>query len=199
MPRVTVADKGGQIVKRSTSSGNTAFWLAGWGLMFLNGWLAWTCWAQWDQAYASQTQLAHLERLASKIEALRKNPIQVEEGARTNDALAQLVETAARQVNLNPEQIVRIDPSESRRIEKTPYLEQRTSIELREIPLRKIVEFSLALEQSGKGIDVPTLSIRIPAGVEPTANKEELWNAQILLTCRNYEASIPTSPVSKLP
>lgn len=169
------------------------FALAALGLLVVDGWLGWVCWNQWDQARLADAQFVHLAGLADQIERLRRNPLQIEEGARSHEALARLVETAARQVNLSPEQIVQIDPSEPRRLEKTPYLEQRTSLELREVRLQQIVEFAMALEASGQGLDVPTLALRIPAAGDSPAN-EERWNAQLLLTCRIYDGSLPPSP-----
>ncbi len=179
-----------------SSRPQTAFGVALCGLVIANVWLGWTSWSQWEQAQAAWAQERHLERLAQKIEVLRDRPVQIEEGLRTSDALARLVETSARQVGLNPEQIVRIDPGDPRRIEQTPYLEQRTNVELREIPLRKLVEFSMALEHSGMGMLVSSLSTRVPPGVDSAEILEELWNAQLLLTGRIYADNVPPSPPS---
>lgn len=163
------------------------------GLILANGWIGWTCWIHREQAFAAQAQVQHLVVLAEKIESLRRNPVRVEQGARTGDALARIVESAARQAGLNPEQIVRIDPGEMRQLGDSPYLEQRTDVELREASLQKIVEFTLAVEGSGTSMDVPTLSLRVPSGPDSPAGTEELWNAQVLLTSRIYQPKIPAS------
>ncbi|WP_010583126.1 hypothetical protein [Schlesneria paludicola] len=177
---------------------HSAFWLALLGLVVTNAWVGWNCWILADQAQAAVRQLTHLKRLERQIEELREHPIQLEEGTRSSDALARLVETAAKQAKINPEQIVRIDPGDPRRIEKTSHLEQKTSVELREIPLRQLVEFSLALEETGAGMHLPSLSLRVPVGTDVQSNTEELWNAQIILTCYVYDGSITNSPTTSL-
>lgn len=181
-------------MKQSASRGHTAFGLACFGLLLANGGLGWLCWTAWEQAFSAETQTVRLEQLTRQIDALRQNPIQVEEGARSRDALARLVEASALQAQLDSTQIVRIDPGESRRIEQTPYLEQRTNVEIRETTLQKIIEFALALEQAGHGLAVTSLSCRVPAGAETPARTEELWNAQLLLTSHIYEGNVPSPP-----
>lgn len=183
----------GRRLKRSS-----AFWLALGGLLIAISWISWNCWILANQSTAATSQLRHLKRLERHIEKLREHPIQLEEGTRSSDALARLVEAAAKQAKINPEQIVRIDPGDPRRIEKTSHLEQKTTVEIREIPLRQLVEFSLALEVSGAGMHLPSLSLRVPVGTDSQSNNEELWNAQIILTCYVYDGSITNSPSTSL-
>ncbi len=175
------------------------FWLAFLGLLLANGWIGWTCWIQSDQVRAAQLQVMQLEGVANRIEGLRQHPAKVEQGAQTGEALARIVETAAQTVGLNPEQIVRIDPGEPRRLAETPYLEQRTDVELREATLRKIVEFTIALGNTSDSMEVPILSLRVPSGTETPPGGEELWNAQFLLTSRIYEPKIPAASPSQTP
>ena len=117
--------------------------------------MGWTCWSQYEQAQLSQVQLATINHLAANIESLRQSPVRVDEGVQSSDALAVIVETSAKQVGLNPQQIVRIDPGEPRRIGESPYLEQKTDVEVRDASLRQIVEFILTLEDGGNGLSVP--------------------------------------------
>lgn len=186
-------------MKGERTSTLSPFWIAAVGLLLANGWIGWTCRIQYDQAQRAQDQSLQLESLAEKIERLRQSPAKVEQGAHTGDALARIVETTAKEVGLNPAQIVRIDPGEPRRLADSPYLEQRTDVELREATLRNIVEFTIAVSGSETGMDVPILSLRVPTGTETPPNGEELWNAQFLLTSRIYEPKIPAASPSQTP
>ncbi len=179
-------------------SSKTPFFIAVLGLAALNGWFGWEYWARREQAQDAEAQLAAVSNLAQKIEKLKSAPLQVNEGAQSTSALAQLVESKVKSVNLKPEQIAHIVPGEPRRIGETPYLEQATDVELRQASLKSIVEFTIALGQSGPGIAVPSLSLRVPPGTE-NASGEELWNAQLTLTSRIYAPKIPAPSLSNSP
>ena len=161
------------------------------GLLLANVWTGWTCWIRQEQTVAAQAQVQRVATIAEKIKVLRRNPVRVEQAARTGDAIARIVESAAKQVNLNPDQIVRIDPGETRQLGDLPYVEQRTDVEVRESSLQRIIELAIAIEDAGVSMDVPMLSLRVPSGVENPNTTEELWNAQILLTSRIYQPKIP--------
>lgn len=186
-------------MSESRQSRMSLFWFALLGLLLANGWIGWTTWIQRDQAQAAQAQAIHLAGLAEQIEQLRRSPTQVDAGARSSDALARIVEQAAQAAGLNLENIVRIDPGEPRRLADSPYLEQRTDVELREVSLARIVEFTIALGREETGLDVPTLALRLPGGLENPAQGEELWNAQILLTSRIYDPKIPGASPAQTP
>lgn len=169
------------------------------GLTALNSWFGWECLARREQALDAQTQVASVKDLARKIEGLRAAPVRVEEGARSDDAIGQLVESKVKSVNLRPDQIVHIIPGEPRRIADLPYVEQATAIELREAPLKQIVEFTIAIGSSGPGVTVPSLSLSIPPGSAETAMGEERWNAQLTLTSCIYAPKIPAPSLSTPP
>lgn len=183
----------------SSKQGNTLFVWACVGLLGADLWLGRATWQHWEQSQAAESQIAELERTARQILELRDRPIKVETDLRTSDALARLVEEGAKQVGLKSEQIVQIDPGDPRRVAETEYLEQRTEVELREATLRQIVEFTIALEKTGKSLTVPQLSLRVPPGQETATGPQELWNAQLLLTSRIYEPKIPPPSLSKSP
>ena len=155
------------------------------------GWLWMRSRQDWTQA---RDQLTLCQALANEIQMLRSAPIRFEEGARTSDALAQLVESSSQKANLGSDPIVHIAPGEPRRVGDSPYQEQLTEVELREVTLRQVLEFALVVGRSGPSIHCSTLTLRVPPGTEESLGEGELWNAQVLLTTYNYAPKIPPSP-----
>lgn len=150
---------------------------------------------QLSQAIAAEAQVRQLKLVANQIESLRRAPVRVEQGVRTGEALARIIETSAKKAGLSPELIVRIDPGDVRQLGDSPFFEQRTDVELREAPLQKVIEFAIAVENAGTSMEVPNLSLRLPGGLEDTTLTDELWNAQLLLTSRIYQPKI-SAPLS---
>ncbi len=172
-------------------SSRTLFLLLLLPLGLFDVWAGWNWHASREDAFAARGHWAASENLALKIEALRTSPVQVEEQVQSRADLARLVETAANEVGLERTRIVRIDPGDPRRLAESDYLEQGTDIELREVPLKQVVEFTIVLGNSGPGLGVSTLSLRVPPGADATPQNQELWNVQLLLTSRSYDPKIP--------
>lgn len=173
-------------------------WLV--AVMFLAAFVGWAAW-QWQQSrdelgFATD-QWREVEALAGKIEELRDAPARYEETLRSNEALAELVEDSARLTKLPTDRIVQISPSEPRRVGDSPYKEQLTELELREITLRQLVELTLAILQADPGVSVSTLSLRVPPGNrEATADgqADEFWNVQLHLTSQFYAPILAAPP-----
>ncbi|MCA9077768.1 MAG: hypothetical protein KDA93_22265 [Planctomycetaceae bacterium] len=173
-------------------------WLV--AVMSLTAFGGWTAW-QWKQSrdelrFATE-QWREVDTLARKIEELRDAPAKYEETLRTNEALAELVENSARLTKLPTDRIVQIAPSEPRRVGDSPYKEQLTELELREITLQQLVELTLAILQADPGVSVSTLSLRVPPGNREAAADEqtdEFWNVQLHLTSQFYAPILAAPP-----
>jgi hypothetical protein len=157
-------------------------------------------WAGWEWA-CSQQELAVVRQetsdsaaLGQRINSLREAPIKVEETARTGDALARLVESAAQQAGLPNDRIVHVAPAEPRRIGDSPYLEQTTAVELRAVSLRQLTEFSISLGNKEPRITIPTVALRVPPGEANSNTANELWNVQLTLTAHVFAPKMPTPP-----
>ena len=163
-------------------------------LVLFDGWALW----QWDSARQQldweQAQLAAADRLANSIRALRRSPEKLEPNARSADSLAKLVEGAAQQVGLGTDRIVHVAPSEPRRVGNTPYLEQMTAVELRNVTLKQMVDLTQAVSRNAPRLMVSTISVRMPPAESNSANRNELWNAELTLTGHLYEPKMPPPP-----
>ncbi|MEZ6048705.1 MAG: hypothetical protein R3C11_24635 [Planctomycetaceae bacterium] len=147
-----------------------------------------------ESAIASKQQYAQVERIVQQIQLLRESPVEVLETQQSDAAIVQEVETASRQQGIKQQQLMSITPAKPRRIAETPYLEQQTKIILREVSLKQVIGFVLALtENSGAGFEIPELSFRTPPSFNAaeTTPKEEFWNVDLLLTSHLYEPKIP--------
>jgi hypothetical protein len=171
--------------------------LIGAGLLCLLGFDGWALW-QWtstrQQLDFDEQQIAATNRLADSIRALRRSPAKLEVTARSADSLAKLIEASAQQVGLGTDRIVHVAPTEPRRIGNTPYLEQTTAVELRDVSLKQVVDLTQALGQAAPRLAIPSISIRMPPSEANSSAKGELWNIELTLTGHLYEPKMPASP-----
>jgi hypothetical protein len=166
------------------------------GLCLLAGdvWVAWQWTSSQQQLGADQQQFAADNQLARSIEALRRSPEKLEATARSADSLAKLIEAAAQQVGVGTDRIVHVAPSEPRRIGNTPYLEQTTVVELRDVSLKQLVDLTQAVGRVAPRMTIPSVSIRMPHSESNLLSRGELWNVELTLTGHLYEPKIPASP-----
>ena len=157
-------------------------------------------WAGWEWA-CSQQELAIVREqnfdsaaLGQRIASLRTGPLKVEETARTGDALARLVESAAQVAGLPNDRIVHVAPGEPRRVGDSPYLEQTTAVELRAVTLRQLVELTVATGKKEPRITIANVALRMPPGDVNSNPAHELWNVQLTLTAHVFAPKIPILP-----
>lgn len=151
------------------------------GLALLTAW-SWSCLAASAAASRLATEdLLECRRLAQEIKRLGKSPQKASLEARSSTQLTKLVEESARSAQLSPQSVVAIDPQPARRMGETGYREQLTHVELREMTLRQLVTFLLALSDEGSGIEVASLRLRAPRD-EKTVENNETWAAEVTLT-----------------
>lgn len=160
-------------------------------LCLFDGWAFWQWAANRQQALDATSQLESCQDLALEIEMLRLEPLRADEGTRSSDSLAALVQKVAKTTGLNPDRIVHISPTEPRRVADSPYQEQTTDVELREISLRQLIEFTLTIADTSPGLHVPKVALGVPPGSEKVNGDKEMWNAQLMLTSHIYAPKIP--------
>jgi len=159
-----------------------------------DAWVGWD-WTVGQQELASdQEHLAVCEELGGRIEIIRDAPVKVDETARTGDALAKLIESAAQQAGVDADRIVHVAPAEPRRLGDSPYLEQATAIELREVTLRQLIEMTLAIGRLAPRLKVGSASLRTPPGEPIQGDTRELWNVQLVLTAHIYSPKTAPAP-----
>lgn len=163
-------------------------------LCLVDGWAGWRWAACQGELAMAREDVSGCEELGQRIESLRGAPVKVEETARTGDALAKLVESAAQDAGLTSDRIVHVAPVEPRRIGDSPYLEQTTAVELRAVTLRQLIEFSLSLGHKEPRIKIPSVSFRTPPGDANTNIGPELWNVQLTLTAHVFAPKMPAPP-----
>ena len=136
----------------------------------------------------SVEQWQECRELVKQIERLRDQPRQAADAFRSASQLAQVMEATAHAVGVAPERIVRIDPRSTRRIGDTPYQEQPTRVELRELTLEQIVSFLRKVVQEERGTEVAELRLKpartggVDAEKSHTSGQVELWDAEVTLT-----------------
>lgn len=165
-------------------------------LILAVGWCAW----QWQIAEAeavfARQQLAECERLARRIFRLRRAPARFEDSLRSNDALARLVEDGVKLAGVETRNISEISPGEPRRIGDTPYKEQLTTVQLREITLPQLIAFLLSVPEVDRAIQIGTVNLRAPIGGNSAVSRQptaELWNTELTLTSRFYAPIVETA------
>lgn len=128
--------------------------------------------------------------LVQQIEQLRTAAVK-QDSAIAADSLAKSIETAATSTGLANDRIVHIAPRPPRQIPDSPYLEQVTEIELREIGFSDLIRFMAAITGNGTHVHIPQLSLRAPPQVAlNTSNETEKWNAQLTLTTYAQTTSV---------
>lgn len=163
-------------------------------LILVDGWAGWRWTGRQEEFAMAREQASNCDDVGRQIDSLRGAPAKVEETARTGEALAKLVESAAQEAGLSNDRIVHVAPAEPRRIGDSPYLEQTTAVELRAVTLRQLIEFSLSLGRKEPRIKIPAVALRTPPGDINANNGRELWNVQLTLTAHVFAPKMPTPP-----
>lgn len=142
-----------------------------------------------DAATSAARALADCQRLARRIEAAR-GP------AGSSDAeVARTIESAAKAAELPDESVERIEPGSPKRLGDTPFVEQPTTVELRDVELRQLFRFlhALAAAEGPGAPGVGLKDIRLTAPASPTADRD-VWSVQGTVTHRMY-APVETKTV----
>lgn len=142
---------------------------------------------------AAQTATANVEacrQLAMQIANLKARPSRAALESRSTTDFTQRVEKAAQNAGLAQDSILRIDPQPARRVEDTTYLEQPTTLELRDISLQHLTTFLLALTADDSSPIVSALRLTVPRQ-QATRGEGEPWHAEVTLTHLIFSPETP--------
>ena len=95
-------------------------------------------------AAAAERSLADCRQLARQIRAAQAGPQKAELAQRPVEELSQLVESWTKQVGIEAERLVRVEPHVPRRVGDTDYLEHGAKVELRDVTLLQLTSFPTA-------------------------------------------------------
>lgn len=132
-------------------------------------------------ARAAADSLAECQAIAADIATLRRQPSKVTLQAHSVTELSSQVEQAMKFAQLPANCLVRVDPQPARRMTASDFKEQPTSLELRAVTLKQLIQFLHKLESNGAGLR--TKSLQLAASVKIAADgAAETWNVQVVLT-----------------
>lgn len=118
---------------------------------------------------------------SSKIIELKEKPVLVSSQTHSSAQIAQTIKSAMTFAEIPEENLVRVEPRSSKRIEKTPYLEQLSHLELQNITMEQLIRFLHRLSTLGQ-LEANDLRLRESAVSSPETTGLEYWNAEIILT-----------------
>lgn len=135
---------------------------------------------QRNAAVAAAFNYEKCKQLAARIEDLQAVPAHSSLHRRSSQDLALKVEQAARIAEIGQNTIVRINPQASHRVGKSSYLQQPTSIEIRQVSTEQLAKFLQELSSADSGLQ-PT-SLRLTAPRILSDQQRETWTVEVVLT-----------------
>ena len=158
-----------------------AWWMILYAVLIGTALWAYSTWsASQSEIDDAQNAIQECRQLASKITKLRGKPLRAASEAHSATELARVIEKSAQSAQLPATSLVQIDPQPARRIGTSPYSEQATHLEIRNVTLRQLIAFLRAIVEDQSGCEVAELRLRAPRD-EP-ATTPETWQAEITLS-----------------
>lgn len=148
-------------------------------------WLYFTMDANCEAARVEAENLRVCRELADRVKKMRQRPAQTGTEARSATALALQIENSAKTANIPQAQIVQIDPQPARRLGSSPYKEQPTRVELRDVGMSQLILFIDGLLAGQPGADLAELRLSASEGSNAPAasgGTSERWEAELVLT-----------------
>jgi len=115
-----------------------------------------------------------------RIVDLKKKPELVSGSMSSTAQIAQSVEAAMQDAEIPAVKLVRIEPRSAIRFEKTPFLQQPSHLELREVTLEQLIRFLYVLSFKSR-LEATDLRVHAPRSVAVESGPEH-WNAELVLT-----------------
>ena len=131
-------------------------------------------------AQSAAENLQSCRHLAAQIRSLRERPVQAAMSLQPHSEMASQIEQTAQASQIPQSLIMRIDPQPSQRIEDSPYKQQSTQVELREVNLKQLIAFLLRLHTAPAKLQAEALRLS-PPRLEGTGS-QETWRAEVTLT-----------------
>ncbi|MDR1480177.1 MAG: hypothetical protein LBJ00_14675 [Planctomycetaceae bacterium] len=135
-------------------------------------------------AYEAAGNSKACQELSRRIIELKKKPELISGSMSSTSQIAQSVEAAMVQADISSDKLVRIEPRSAKRFEKTPFLEQPSHLELRDLTMEQLIRFLHALSIQNH-LDTTDLRLHVPRSVAPETGPE-IWNAELVLTNTIY-------------
>lgn len=122
--------------------------------------------------------------LSRRILELKKKPELISGNMSSTAQIAQSVESAMVQAEIPAGKLVRIEPRSAKRFEKTPFLEQPSHLEFREVTMEQLIRFLHAVSTQNH---LETIELRLHAPRSTVSETgPEIWNAELVLTNTIY-------------
>jgi len=144
-----------------------------------------------EQAIRAWSDLEACRQLATRVQQLDRLPRSQTAGPVDPSDLYQRGQRALQQLNVSPDHLVQIVPETPRRIGETAYKEVPTQLVVREMNLRQLVAFLLAMTNEQSTTAVRSLRLFAPRDSENGAQ----WTAEITLSYLVYEPPVTLSVV----
>jgi hypothetical protein len=124
------------------------------------------------------------QEFSRRIVDLKKLPELVSGSMSSTAQIAQSVEAAMVESAITADKLVRIEPRSATRFEKTPFLEQPSHLELRDVTMEQLVRFLHTLQTQNR---LETRDLRLHSSRTQTIeNGPEIWSAELVLTNTIY-------------
>jgi hypothetical protein len=136
------------------------------------------------EAVEAATSANTCQEFSSRIIELKKKPELISGKMSSTAQIAQAVETAMQEAEIPAEKLVRIEPRSAVRFEKTPFLQQPSHLELREVTLAQLIRFLHILSTRNR-LETTDLRIHAPRSAASESGPER-WNAELVLTNTLY-------------
>ncbi len=115
-----------------------------------------------------------------KIVELKKKPELISGQMSSTAQIAQSVEAAMVEAAITADKLVRIEPRSATRFEKTPFLEQPSHLELRDVTMEQLVRFLHTLQTQNR-LETRDLRLHAPRMLSIDSSPE-IWSAELVLT-----------------
>ncbi len=138
----------------------------------------------------ARVDLQELSRKLNEIQQLQRAPkvaaLQLESPAEIANRIAKALEVAG----LSESSLMKEEPSDPQRVQRTDFEIRATSIELAPATLPQILRFCEALRDPETGTVVRDILLNAPRN-EATGGKEEVWESQMVLTQMIFSPKSP--------
>lgn len=152
------------------------------------GWLSFDHYDQRRRSFEQLTsELDQASGLARQIELLRQKPDRAVTQSRSDQSLAEVIETSASTAGVAREQIARIEPQQPQRSGESDYLDHSTVVQFDGIGLPQLASMLAALRGSPglEQLRVSTLRLAAPFQTAQSGDTE-VWNVELTLTYYVY-------------
>lgn len=120
---------------------------------------------------------------SSRIIELKKRPERIAGKMSSTAQIAQSVEAAMLDAEIPAANLVRIEPRSAIRFEKTPFLQQPSHLELRDVTMQQLIRFLYALSTKNR---LEATDLRLHAPHAAPESGPEIWNVELVLTNTIY-------------